>query len=122
MLSAHTRQIDFSARSDARAKKCCSVWPRRHRRSWSNDGNRTRVTHPDGQAFSNAYDAVSRLTSLAHGFTGTSNNVSFSFGYNPASQMISRAMSNDLYSYHGDYDVVRPYGVNGLNRITVTVH
>jgi YD repeat-containing protein len=25
-------------------------------------------------------------------------------------------MSNDLYSYHGDYDVVRPYAVNGLNQ------
>jgi RHS repeat-associated protein len=25
-------------------------------------------------------------------------------------------MTNDLYSYRGDYDVVRPYGVNGLNQ------
>jgi RHS repeat-associated protein len=62
------------------------------------------------------YDPVSRLKILSHGFTTTTNDLSLTFGYNPASQITSRTASNDVYAYGGDYNVVRPYTANGLNQ------
>ncbi|MBJ7527526.1 MAG: RHS repeat-associated core domain-containing protein, partial [Sphingomonadaceae bacterium] len=49
---------------------------------------------------------------------GTANDVTYGFGYNPASQMTSRSMSNDAFVYTGDVNVSRNYAVNGLNQYT----
>ena len=122
---------------------------------YNKNGNRTRVTHSDGNWFGydydlgnrpwtvgrNAangmasyeynnrglrssylsggytnygYDAVGRLNALAH----TSLGLSYSYGYNPASQMVTRTISNDAYVYTGDVNVNRNYAVNGLNQYT----
>ena len=99
------------------------------------NGNRTRVTHPDGTFFTYeydglnrplgvrengttvvatmagtrkaplgetrgvvnttyGYDAISRLTSIADDLAGTANDLTTSFGYNPANQIVSRTQSN----------------------------
>jgi hypothetical protein len=60
MTSAHIQQIDFSVRYGPRSETRRGVWPRRHCNSWrvASNGNRTRVTHPDGQAFSYTYDGL----------------------------------------------------------------
>lgn len=126
-------------------------------------GNRTRVTHPDGQYFTYEYDPLSRLTGirengttqiagigydllgrrnglstgnglptntlydyddvgrmnlLSHNVTGSSNDVGWTFTHNSAGQVLTRQLSNDAYVYTGDYNVNRPYAVNGLNQYT----
>jgi RHS repeat-associated protein len=45
------------------------------------------------------YDPADRLTGLAHDFNGSANDVSWTFGYNPARQTISRANSNALFDW-----------------------
>jgi RHS repeat-associated protein len=64
------------------------------------------------------YDAVGRLTSLAHDLAGSAGDQSLGFSYNPASQIVTRTSSNDLYAWTGHYAVDRNYSVNGLNQYT----
>jgi RHS repeat-associated protein len=81
-------------------------------------GRRTRLTRGNGTVTSYAYDPASRLTSLAHDFAGTAQDVMSSFSYNAASQISSRTRSNDLFAQNGAVDVTRPYTNNGLNQHT----
>lgn len=62
------------------------------------------------------YDAASRPATMFHNIAGTSGDITFGFGYNPASQIITRSRSNDAYVYGGDVNVARTYAVNGLNQ------
>jgi RHS repeat-associated protein len=122
------------------------------------DGNRTRVTHPDGTYFAyvydglnrqsviqqngttqivsyayNAqgllagdtrwavgsgygYDAVNRLATLGHTFTGGTGNVAWGYGRNPASQITAQTRSNDLYAFNAYASASTAYAVNGLNQ------
>ncbi|MEC7796131.1 MAG: RHS repeat-associated core domain-containing protein, partial [Pseudomonadota bacterium] len=64
------------------------------------------------------YDGVGRLTSLAHDFSGATYDVSTTFGYNPASQVTSRSVSNAAYRFNDHVNVTRNYAVNGLNQYT----
>ncbi|NJS14219.1 MAG: RHS repeat-associated core domain-containing protein [Sphingopyxis sp.] len=121
------------------------------------NGNRTRVTHPDGNHFAfgfdgldrmnvigrNApsgltvytynnrgqrssmgsgswtyygYDPVGRMNALMQDIGGTSYDLTLSYGYNPASQMVTQTTSNDAYAYTGAVSVNRNYAVNGLNQ------
>jgi RHS repeat-associated protein len=61
---------------------------------------------------------VHRLTGLHHDLPGTSSDHSFSYAYNPASQIVSRGAANDAYAWTGHYNVSRSYAVNGLNQYT----
>jgi RHS repeat-associated protein len=71
-----------------------------------------------GTASSYAYDAVSRLETLSHDLAGTGADQSLGFGYNPASQIVSRTSANDGYASNTAYNVSRAYAVNGLNQYT----
>jgi RHS repeat-associated protein len=124
------------------------------------DGNRTRVTHPDGNYFvysydgldrvsglsengttsivsltydaqgrrasvtrgvvptTYGYDAVSRLASIADDPAGTAQDVTSALAYNPASQITTKARSNDAYAFTGYVNVSRSYAANGLNQYT----
>ena len=134
---------------------------------YDNEGNRTRVTHPDGNYFAYGYDGlnrllqvfenggttpilettysnrglrsqlsrggtaasnvattiytpdeVNRLKSLAHNLDGTAvvtNDVTLTFGYNPASQVTSRNLSNGNYAFPNVPTTTTNYSVNGLN-------
>jgi len=62
------------------------------------------------------YDGASRLSSLTHDIGGTSRDQRLDFGYNPASQIVSRTSSNDAYAWGGHVDLERGYAVNGLNQ------
>lgn len=64
------------------------------------------------------YDGVSRVTSLGHDLAGTAHDVTTSFAYNPASQVIARTQSNDAYRFTDHVNVSRAYAVNGLNQYT----
>jgi RHS repeat-associated protein len=124
------------------------------------DGNRSRITYPDGTYFTDdydgldrattikangaatiatigydnqgrrsgdtrsggsttyTYDPVSRLASLSNDLAGTTNDVTSTFGYNPASQIVTKTRSNGAYTFTGYVSVSRPYTVNGLNQYT----
>lgn len=64
------------------------------------------------------YDAASRLNDLVQDLESTSDDLTLSFSYNPASQITMRTSSNDAYAYTGDYDITRSYAANGLNQYT----
>jgi RHS repeat-associated protein len=64
------------------------------------------------------WDAIGRLTSQSDAFSSNINNVGWTFGLNPASQIISEARSSDAYVYGGLVSVNRTYAVNGLNQYT----
>jgi RHS repeat-associated protein len=64
------------------------------------DGNRTQLTHPDGQAFTYAYDGVDRLSGVYEG-VGTTTSLD-QFTYNNASLLGSRSErlgSSAAYTY-----------------------
>lgn len=64
------------------------------------------------------YDGIDQLTSLTHDLAGTASDETLTFGYNPASQITTRASSNDSYAYTGSVNVNRNYISNGLNQYT----
>ncbi len=64
------------------------------------------------------HDNAGRLNGLSFDFTGTTNDVSWTFTRNPASQILSETQDNDDYSWDGHVDVTRSYAVNGLNQYT----
>ncbi len=124
------------------------------------DGNRIRITHPDGTYFTYdydgldrattikvngaatiatitydnqgrrqgdtraavnttyGYDSVSRLASLSNDLAGTTSDLTSTFAYNPASQIVTKTRSNAAYAFTGYVSVSRPYTVNGLNQYT----
>ena len=64
------------------------------------------------------YDGLSRLTALTHDLAGPAHDVTTTFGYNPASQVTIRSVSNDAYLFTDHVSVTRNYAVNGLNQYT----
>lgn len=62
------------------------------------------------------YDGASRLSSLAHDLTGAAHDITTTFAYNPASQVVDRGQSNAAYTFTGHVNVSRAYAVNGLNQ------
>ncbi len=62
------------------------------------------------------YDPVGRMNALTQDIGGATYDVTYGFGYNPASQMTTRTTSNDAFVYTGDVNVSRNYAVNGLNQ------
>jgi RHS repeat-associated protein len=71
-----------------------------------------------GAAMSDEYDDISRLSILANNLTGTAADQTLTFGYNPASQIITRIESNDAYKSTTPDGPARNYSVNGLNQYT----
>jgi RHS repeat-associated protein len=64
------------------------------------------------------YDGLSRLRTFAHDFSLTEDDVTTSFGFNPASQVISKGLSNEAYFHVGPKAITGSYEVNGLNQYT----
>jgi RHS repeat-associated protein len=62
------------------------------------------------------YDPVNRLTSLSHNIAATPGYQALTFGYNAASQIVTRTSSNDAFASNTAYNVSRAYSVNGLNQ------
>lgn len=64
------------------------------------------------------YDPVSRLSSHTNDLAGTSADVTWGFGYNPASQIVTRTRSNDGYAFNAYQPASTSYATNGLNQYT----
>jgi hypothetical protein len=61
------------------------------------------------------YDAISRLSTLSNDLAGTAADLGTLFGYNPASQIVSRDENNPAYASTAD-SPAQSYAVNGLNQ------
>ena len=81
-------------------------------------GRRTHVTRGNGAVSSYGWDGGSRLTSLGVDLSGTSQDATWTLGYNPAGQVVSRVLSNSLYAYTGQPTLDDDYTNNGLNQVT----
>ena len=80
-------------------------------------GRRTSLTRGNGVATTYAYDPVSRLAQLSLDFSGTTNDLTLGFDYNPASQIAGNTRSNDLYAWTGHGSGSTSTTSNGLNQI-----
>ncbi|WP_341021731.1 RHS repeat-associated core domain-containing protein [Brevundimonas diminuta] len=89
---------------------------------YDNMGRVNRLNRRNGTAWSSpttyAYDGLSRLTSQTHNLSGTAQDLTTGFTYNPASQVVTRTPSNDAYRFTGLVNVNRAYAVNRLNQYT----
>ncbi|MBO9715177.1 RHS repeat-associated core domain-containing protein, partial [Sphingomonas sp.] len=83
-------------------------------------GRRTSLTRGNGNVTSYGFDNVSRLASIGLNLDGatTTNDVTTSFTYSPASQIAEQVRTNDLYAWGGHFNVNRGYTSNGLNQLT----
>ena len=61
-------------------------------------GNRTSTAYGNGASQAFGHDPVSRLTSLTVNLSGTASDLTKTFAYNPASQIVSETRSNDAYA------------------------
>ena len=125
------------------------------------NGNRTRITHPDGIAFdashdglnrlvsiaepgavtlatfgydrqgrrttlgrggagttAYAYDAASRLAGLVQDLADSTDDLEIGLAYNPASQIVSRTITNAGYVWWPAASTSDGYAINGLNQYT----
>jgi RHS repeat-associated protein len=82
-------------------------------------GRRTSLERTNGAGTSYGYDAVGRLASLSHDMAGTARDVTFGYGYNPADQIVSRTVSNDVYAT-AVTNANQSDSHNGLNQISTT--
>jgi RHS repeat-associated protein len=64
------------------------------------------------------YDGQSRLATLYLDLAGASHDVTTTFAYNPASQVVDRTRTNAGYAFTRHVAVNRGYSVNGLNQYT----
>ena len=80
-------------------------------------GRRSTTTR-GSSATSYTYDAVSRLASDTQSFASGSANTTSGYGYNPASQIVSKSRTNTAYAFTGYESVSRAYAANGLNQYT----
>ncbi len=88
--------------------------------TYDNLGRRSSVTFGNGVVQSYGFDAVSRLSTLGSDLSGSGNDQTASFAYNPASQIDSLTKSNDGYAWNGHYNTDRVSVANGLNQLTAT--
>jgi RHS repeat-associated protein len=80
-------------------------------------GNRASLTRGNGTSTGYGYDPVSRLTSLSLDLSGTANDLTRTFAYNPASQIVTRTTSNDAYAFTGLTNGTTSTTTNGLNEL-----
>lgn len=64
------------------------------------------------------YDAISRLSQQVDDLTGTADDQTLTFSYNPASQITSISRSNDSYAFTGNANTNASYTSNGRNQYT----
>jgi RHS repeat-associated protein len=85
--------------------------------AYDDDGRRDFLTRP-GAVTSYDYDPASRLQALGHAFTQSVSDLTLSFTYNPADQVLSRTISNNAYVYAEPSNASAAYARNGLNQYT----
>jgi YD repeat-containing protein len=80
-------------------------------------GRRTGIARGNGTVTSYAYDAASRLASLAQELAGAEGDAATTFRHNPAMQIASETRSNDRYQWSGGGNGTIASTPNALNQI-----
>ena len=70
----------------------------------------------NGTSTSIAYDGIGRVQTYGHDLAGTSYDASWTFGYNPASQLRSLNANASIYDYHEGQTNTNARTYDGLNR------
>jgi RHS repeat-associated protein len=78
----------------------------------------TGVTFGNGVTQAFAFDPVSRLSSLTNDLGGTTNDLSATFAYSPASQIAQTVRTGDTYAWTGHGNGSTAYTHNGLDQQT----
>lgn len=86
--------------------------------AYDNHGRRTSLSRGNGVVTNYSYDAISRLTQLAHDLAGASQDQTYEFSYNAASQALTQAGSNASYDWSPPGPGSQAYARNGLNQYT----
>ena len=86
--------------------------------SYGYDAAGRRTAFNGGFSTSYAYDPAGRLSTLTNNLPANTWNNQWSFGYNPAGQIINWTRSNDMFAFAAIFNVNRPYTANGLNQYT----
>jgi RHS repeat-associated protein len=86
---------------------------------WNDLGQPTSVSRAGGAGASTTYgyDAWGRMSSLAHDASGSTNDVTLGFSYNPAGQIAGRTVSNPSYIYGASATGATAYQVDGQNQL-----
>ncbi|MGX1747987.1 hypothetical protein, partial [Brevundimonas sp. NPDC055320] len=85
--------------------------------NYDNLGRRIAQNGSNGAKSSWTYDGAGRLSQLKHDLKDTAHDLTLTFGYNPAGQIVSRTASNDIYTYSPGAGTVS-YANNGRNQVT----
>jgi RHS repeat-associated protein len=85
---------------------------------YSPEGRRADITRAGGSVTSVQTDNALRMLSFTQDFTGTTNDLTNTFGYNNASQITSLTQSNTQYNYAEAQNRTGTYTPNGLNQYT----
>lgn len=85
--------------------------------TYDNLGRRAGITRSNGVNTTYGYDGASRLTSLSHDVGGTAADVTYTYAYNPAGQIVGKTTSNPAYLYTPTTGSTA-YTINALNQVT----
>jgi RHS repeat-associated protein len=83
------------------------------------DGSRDRLARPSAATTVYTPDNAGRLLALTQDLSGTSNDLTNTFLYNPADQVTQFDKSNSIYDYAGNANLTGSYAPNGLNQYHV---
>jgi RHS repeat-associated protein len=83
------------------------------------DGKRDGLVRSSAATTTYIPDNAGRLGAFTQDFSGTSNDVTHTFLYNPANQVTQFDPSNAVYNYSGNANLTGSYAPNGLNQYGV---
>jgi RHS repeat-associated protein len=87
--------------------------------TYDNLGRRAAISRGNGVTTTYSYDGASRLSTLTHNLSGTAQDVTQTFTYNPAHEILSQATSNASYEWSLGGNFSDNYTSNGLNQILI---
>jgi RHS repeat-associated protein len=85
---------------------------------YGSHGRRQRLLRPGAATTIYGFNNANRLSSLSHDFTGTADDFTNTFSYNPASQITQLTINNSQYHFGGNSNKTGTYVPNGLNQYT----
>lgn len=85
------------------------------KQAYNNIGLRSDINRGSNNHTNYQYDGVLRLGSLSHSLQEKLV-TQYEFTYNPASQVQTKALSNESFNYTGDENLIGTYVTNGLNQ------
>ena len=82
------------------------------------DGRRDRLLRPGGATTNYSFDNAGRVLTFGQDLTGSTDDMTNTFGYNPAGQINQITFGNSAFSPTGNLNRTGAYNVNGLNQYT----